>query len=101
MTNPQRLNPGMLKACSAGLKTCPDGMSNSHRDNLIRSLAEGERETVAPLSGIESRHDHRHERRMLVGKMAHVRVVNVASDEPAHGSAGNDVRSEVLLRGDA
>src|SRR5882724_364992 len=35
---------------------------------------------------------------MLVGQVAHVCLVNVASDEPAHNSSSHYVRSKVFLR---
>ena len=38
---------------------------------------------------------------MGVGEMAHVGVVNISPDEPAHGAAGDNIRSEMFLRGNA
>ena len=36
-----------------------------------------------------------------MGKMTHVRVINVTPDEPAHGAAGDDIGGEVFLRRDS
>ena len=38
---------------------------------------------------------------MLVSEMAHVRVIDVASYEPAHRATRNHIRSEVFLRRDS
>ena len=60
-----------------------------------------ERERIAALQGVNLRHDHRNQRRMRVREMAHVRVIDVTSDEPAHGTASHNIRSEVFLRRDS
>src|SRR5450432_2269517 len=37
---------------------------------------------------------------MLVSEMAHMCLINIASDEPAHGAANHDVGGKMLLGGD-
>ena len=38
---------------------------------------------------------------MCMCKMAHMSVINVTPDEPAHGATGDDIRGEVFLRRDS
>ena len=52
--------------------------------------------SIAPLRTY-LRHDHRYQGRVCVREMAHVRVKDIAPDEPAHRSSRNNVRSEVFL----
>ena len=50
-----------------------------------------QREGIAPLHRINLRHDHRNKRRMRVREVAHVRVIDITPDEPAHGAPGDDI----------
>src|SRR5437763_13261360 len=65
------------------------------------NLAERQCETVAPLSRVESALDDRQKCRVLVSEMAHVRVINVPPNEPAHGAARDNIGRKMLLSGNA
>ena len=68
---------------------------------VIPNLAERQCETVAPLNRVESGLDHRQKCRVVVSEMAHVRVINVPPNEPAHGAARNNIGRKMLLSGNA
>jgi|SRR5438477_6653384 len=59
---------------------------------LIRMAeVEGESDAIFAGSGLNVRSDHRDEAGVLVREMAHVRVINITADEPAHGSASYNI----------
>jgi hypothetical protein len=46
---------------------------------------------VAPLDRIRLRHDHGQQGRVLVSEMTHVRIIDMASDKPAHCAPRKDI----------
>ena len=56
---------------------------------------------IAPLERIYLRDDHRRKERVFVCEMAHVRVIDITTYEPAHSATSDYIRSEVLLCRDA
>jgi hypothetical protein len=60
---------------------------------LLIRMAEIECQRDAVFAGgrLEVGSDHGNEAGVFVGEMAHVRVINVAANEPTHGSASHNV----------
>src|SRR5215470_14077715 len=66
-----------------------------------RSAPEEEGYAVAAPGHLELRNDQRHKRGVFVGQVAHVGVIDIATDEPAHRSADENVGREMFLGSDA
>ena len=56
---------------------------------------------VASSNDLNLRDNQGQQRRVLVGQVAHVGVINIAADEPSHDAADKNVRRKMPLGRDA